>query len=363
MLPASFQDPEGPAFTLRPTGMARFFVAAFLSVWLCGWVVGELFALAALVSCAASLLDLDLGLPGWFGRNRESHTGVVLISLFLVLWLSFWTLGGVMALRQWLLLLWSREELVLATDCLVARRWFGPFKRTRRIPRSDITSVTQARHGGAIQVRCAGTTTNLVELGTSDQRLALAQYLSAQLSLPPVTAGEFHAELPATLPAGWELTVSETGEEMLIPDRVVRRKQAHVMAVIATLLVVAFALVLSETLSGNSRGSVAGSLVLGVLAGLSVYGWLRLAHGQVGWILRSGALEYRSQLGSRLRSDAFQPAGLELHSSIDSDGDESVSLQATDGARRRIVHRTLNDPSSVRQLAQWLSSKIGVPVR
>lgn len=363
MLPASFQDPEGPAFTLRPTGLSRFFVAAFLSVWLCGWAVGELFALAALVSCVASLLNLDLELPGWSGKNHESHTGAILISLFLAVWLSFWTLGGVMALRQWLMLLWSREQLVLATDCLVARRWIGPFKRTRRIPKSDITSVTQARQGGAIQVRSAGTTTNLVELGSSDQRLALAQYLSTELSLPPVTSGESHAGLPVTLPAGWELTVSETGEEMLIPDRVVRRKQAHVMAVITTLLIVAFALLLSETLSGNSRGSVAGSLVLGVLAALAVFGWLRLAYGQVGWILRSGALEYRSQLGSRLQSDAFQPAGLELHSSIDSDGDESVSLQATDGARRRVVHRTLNDPSSVRQLAQWLSSKIGVPVR
>lgn len=178
-----------------------------------------------------------------------------------------------------------------------------------------------------------------------------------------MTSGEPHAVLPATLPAGWELTVSETGEEMLIPDRAVRRKQAQVMAVITTLLVVAFALLSSETLSGNSRGSLAGSLVLGVLAALSVYGWLRLAYGQVGWILRSGALEYRSQFGSRLKSEAFQPAGLELHSSIDSDGDESMSLQATSGARRRIVHRTLNDPSHVRQLALWLSSKIGVPVR
>ncbi len=362
MLPNPVHDPEGPAFSLRPTGPGRFFVAAFLSVWLCGWVVGEVFALTALVAVIASLFNVQLGPPGWYVNRAESSALVLLIPLFLIVWLSFWTLGGLSAMRQWMTCLWAREVLVLAPDAIVVRRWIGPFKRTRRLARDQISTVMQTRQGGALQARVGDSTTDLVELGSAEQRRALAEHLRAQLSLGSGTAEEPGLELPATLPAGWELTVSETGEEMLVPDRAIRRKQAHAMAVIAALLVVAFSLVLSETLSSSSRGSVAGSAVLGLLGGLSVFGWLRLAYGQVGWVLRSGALEYRSQLGRRSLRIPFQPAQLELRSAIDGDGDESVTLQATDGTRRRVVHRTLNDPISVRQLARWLSSRIGVPV-
>lgn len=362
MLLNPVHDPEGPAFSLRPTGPGRFFVAAFLSVWLCGWVVGELFALTALVAVIASLFDVQLGPPGWNVQHAESSTLVLLIALFLIVWLSFWTLGGVLALRQWMTCLWAREVLVLAPGAIVVRRWIGPFKRTRRLARDQISSVTQARQGGALQARVGNTTTNLVELGSAEQRRALAEHLRAQLSLGGATGDEPGLEVPATLPAGWELIVSDKGEEMLVPDRAIRRKQAYAMAVIASLLVVAFSLVLSETLTSSPRGSVVGSAVLGLMSGLSVYGWLWLAYGQVGWVLRSGALEYRSQLGRKSLCIPFQPARLELRSAIDGDGDESVTLQATDGTRRRVVHRTLNDPLSVHQLARWLSSRIGVPV-
>ena len=59
-------------------------VVVFLTVWLCGWFFGELFAVR-------TLLGFTSGRPMPHGPPQ----------LFLVVWLAGWTVGGVAALYAW----------------------------------------------------------------------------------------------------------------------------------------------------------------------------------------------------------------------------------------------------------------------
>jgi len=72
----------------------------FLGFWLCGWLMGESFALKALLTGRA-------GLGG---------------SLFLLVWLAFWTVGGAAA---WLTFLWAltgEETVVIGHEGMSVRR-------------------------------------------------------------------------------------------------------------------------------------------------------------------------------------------------------------------------------------------------
>jgi hypothetical protein len=90
--------PEGSCFVLEQTpeglyriswkmpnlGCARYGVAAFLAFWLCGWAVGEFFAIGALT--------------GLWGGVAKAQPGDMCGSLFLIGWLGGWTLGGAFAI-------------------------------------------------------------------------------------------------------------------------------------------------------------------------------------------------------------------------------------------------------------------------
>lgn len=99
-------------------------VGILLSVWLCGWAVGE----------AAVIRELS---------TRALHgPGLA----FLLFWLAGWTAGGALVLVQ---LLWSfagREEIELGPRALAVRTVAGPLRRTReydlgavRNPREDVS--------------------------------------------------------------------------------------------------------------------------------------------------------------------------------------------------------------------------------
>jgi len=52
------REPSGSGWqvTLRARGVSRFFLAAFLGAWLCGWAAGEYFALGLLGAALRSAL-------------------------------------------------------------------------------------------------------------------------------------------------------------------------------------------------------------------------------------------------------------------------------------------------------------------
>src|SRR5512146_450229 len=100
------RTPEGLEVRLSSAGFGRFIGAAFLGFWLLFWVAGEGIALWMLAKGAWALIT---GEPPEPGRDPLDAQGALPIGLFLLIWLSFWTLGGVFAGREFLRLLFGRD--------------------------------------------------------------------------------------------------------------------------------------------------------------------------------------------------------------------------------------------------------------
>ena len=74
----------------------NWFVIIFMSAWLGGWLMGEIFALGAVT-----------GLLG-FGSSKAAPAG-----LFLLFWLVAWTAGGFFAIRTWTWLIAGKEIITV----------------------------------------------------------------------------------------------------------------------------------------------------------------------------------------------------------------------------------------------------------
>lgn len=82
----------------------QILVMLFLGFWLCGWLVGEGFALGAL-----------LGLTSFGG-------GEIFVSLFLAVWLIGWTLGGLFVMRIFFWMLLGKEVITLGQGRLTINK-------------------------------------------------------------------------------------------------------------------------------------------------------------------------------------------------------------------------------------------------
>jgi hypothetical protein len=98
-----FVTPPGPRHLFRETSdgvvieipaRRNWFIFGFLSLWLCGWAIGE-------VAVPITILFSAKKDPAGMG--------------FLVVWWSFWTIGGGAALYSWLWM-WRGREILTATD-------------------------------------------------------------------------------------------------------------------------------------------------------------------------------------------------------------------------------------------------------
>lgn len=96
-------------------------VLLFLGVWLVGWLMGELTAIAQMFS----------GRPG----GPEG---------FLLIWLVFWTLGGGFAGYVWLWMLAGKERILMGTSTLSMKRDVLGLGRTRTYGLYKIRSLRVA---------------------------------------------------------------------------------------------------------------------------------------------------------------------------------------------------------------------------
>ncbi len=86
--------------SLRPSGIGRYFVAAFMAMWLVGWIVGEVFAIAMAGVIFTSIAGaFPERLPAW-SADLVASGGLAFALLFLLVWLTFWTIGGIAALMH-----------------------------------------------------------------------------------------------------------------------------------------------------------------------------------------------------------------------------------------------------------------------
>ena len=158
---------EGWQIELRTRGGARFVSAAFLAFWLCGWAVGESFALWILVKGAVALLTGGPIDPG----HAPLQVGPALMAgLFLVFWLTLWTFGGIAAAAELLRLLWGVDRINVASGQLTVTWSRGLFRNSRTFERHTIRRVLLAGRDDHVVLDTDRGRVDLTGMGTRPER-------------------------------------------------------------------------------------------------------------------------------------------------------------------------------------------------
>lgn len=361
--------PSSPLeFRFRPRGAGRWFTVAFLSVWLGGWAAGEGFVLAVL---GRGLYALIVGGPS-FGAETPPEPGMALaVGGFLLVWLSIWTIGGGVAIREVLRAVWAEDRLRLDALGLTCRRRLGPFVSARLMRRGEISRLYQQFHDGrarALLAQVGAESVELTCLGTEAERLAAHGQLCAALGL---TSDE--ATGAAALPEKWREVIGPQGEHLLVPNPRTRRQQAVIMAVMALFAATTTALLIRAALDQPNLWAV--TAMLGAVAAWLVWQTLWLWRGRQEWRIGQGKLVLQRRFGTKA-AELVVARSLELVESTDSDGDRWYELSATGltppaapprgrfgkpGGSVQIDH-AMHDPTGPRSLGLWLSQRAGIPL-
>jgi hypothetical protein len=302
----------------RPRGAGRFVGAAFLSVWLCGWAAGEAFVLFVL---GAGAVALATGQPA-MGRDQPAALGPALaVGGFLVVWLAFWTLGGMAAMRELLRLLWAEDHLAACPEGLLLSRRLGPFRSLRRLAKADIRRVFVQRRRSTLMAETDAGLVELTNLGTVQERTDAAAHLRRVLARPDEQAGT----APEAVPKGWEeIHVPQSGA-VLVPNLRTRHKQARVMAAVTLAASVVLLLLVRASLRDVNLWALtamAGAATAGLGWGAAWLWW-----GRKEWVISPGRLTLQKRFAGRVRV-LGEAHALELTEREDSDGDGWYELGA-----------------------------------
>lgn len=340
----------------QPVGATRFLPAGFLMVWLCGWLVGEIFVLTVLI---VGLWALLTGSPPP-GKNAPLEIMPTLaVGGFLLIWLTFWTIGGLGAMRELLRLLWAEDCIELGRDGLVLTRRLGPRVRRRQLAHSAIRQISLQRPRSELVAQVGTEWVTLTDLGTVAERESAAVTLQAALSLPAEPA------TTAGLPVGWREIHELRGGVVVVPDPRVRRQRAHVVFFITGVVWSGVLLLV--------RGSLREPTLWGVTAMLGALGlWLIrqtlwMYRGRKEWRIEPGRLVHQRRYGDEI-TELAEVRSLELTESSDSDGDRWYALDAVAVPRPGqksasiTILKTLHDPTAPRSLGRWLAQRAKIPL-
>ncbi|MBZ4421289.1 hypothetical protein [Myxococcus sp. RHSTA-1-4] len=344
---------------LRPSGWGRYVAAVPLAVWLCGWAVGELFALGALVFTFRELLlpeQLE-GAPPTGATN--SAEGVVGAILFLGVWLTMWTVGGAASLRALLALLLSEERLSFNPSGVT--RWWrvGPWRSERHLKRGELVDVNPEDPGGVLVASLAsGETVTLLQSGTVEQRRELAELLRELFAL-----ARDEPSLADHTPPGWECERLPNGAWVLGAARHVRRQEVLGWSFAA--------LVLAACAGGLARrmfiagGDWTGSLFAWVLTVLAALAGLRAWRGHQGresWEVQRGSLVHVFHGLFHTRHTGYASPKLVLERTVDSDGDASFELCVHSPAKNKRLGSRATTPRGLLHLGYWFARRLDVPL-
>lgn len=361
---------KGRELVFRPRGAGRFVQVAFLSIWLVAWAIGEAFALFLL---GHGIWALWTGSPA-MGHDEPLGWGVaVAVGSFLVVWLSLWTLGGVMAMEEWLRLVWAKHRIRVLPDRLELTRQLGPWTTTRRLARGDIRRIYVTPYRAVLTAETTNGIAELTDLGRPEELQAAEHHLRTALQLR-------EEEMPAMLsvpPAGWQEIVIPRDQRALVQDLKTRRTQGLLLSGVAAVVSLVAWLVLREALRDPDLLAVAAMLC--VAAAWLVWKAIGLHKGRKEWRLEAGKLFLQRRFGNRVTKVLGEAAALELTERTDTDSDRWYQLEAVGrqfpANRRRgrsagklerarqarfTLTQTLNDPTQPRHLGLWLSQRTGI---
>jgi hypothetical protein len=194
-MPHEFENGRRVA-RFRSKGAAHYIQTGFLLFWLCGWAVGELFAAGSLLAIGLAYLPREWVLiPGLPSRPEPAFT--LAAGAFLVVWLTLWTLGGVMAMRDLLRILGSCDEI----------QW--ELRSRREIPAGQILRFREELPRPGLVVDLPRGSVELTRRGTRMERRAL------ELALRSALPGRRAEASPTGLPAAWAATTDASGNHVL----------------------------------------------------------------------------------------------------------------------------------------------------
>ncbi|HEU5312040.1 MAG TPA: hypothetical protein VFV24_11355 [Candidatus Eisenbacteria bacterium] len=364
---------DGYLIRLKSCGVGRFFGAAFLLFWLCGWAFGEAFALWMIGTGAAALVNGETP-PGGPAQTAP----LMAIGAFILFWLVLWTFAGIMAMKELVRLLWGEDRILARGSGLEVTRMRGPFRASKEYPRDIVRGFLISPKYSALAMETDKERIELSRLGTLQGRLEAVKELQRELALGESLATPSSASnIPAILPQGWEETITPEGERALVPDQKTRKIQARVVGALTLAMAIATLAAISGSITSPALIPGAVMALLGTL-GLA-WGTLWLARGRKEWKIGGGRLVLRRRFGPSLK-DEFVAERLEITVHRDSDGDEWFALEAVTGPEptidftkpmeaarharkhRRQIASVIHDPMVPMRLGAWLSRAAGVPL-
>jgi hypothetical protein len=345
----------GASVSLRPSGIGRYFGAAFLSVWLAGWLAGEVLALGFLFLIVRSVVGSAIGaswpVPGGGDWIAGGAAGVFF--LFLLVWITFWTFGGIAAITELLRSLAGEDRISVQASGVELERRAGPCRRLRNFERSTIRRVRLRPHDQAVMMDTTAGTEVISKYGTLDDRQAMAEWLRSRLLLPEHRA---HVD-PTAAPAGWTMTIEGGATHLTRMDPRTRRISSSIMwAIVAFMALIVF--------GGADAGvTSAGRVVLPVLTALVTLGAAWITWSRREWVVRHGELAAHTTFLTWQRERSFKSsARLEVATSTDSDNDHHYTLTVKDAEGTRKIASNMNDDAEIVDLARWLSARTGLPL-
>lgn len=351
-------EPHGSGWqvTLRPRGFARFFMVGFLGFWLCGWAMGEWFALGLIASSLESLFGPGF-IPDFIQLGFDTHVSrgqASMVLAFILFWFALWTIGGMFALGQGLLLLAGREVVRWGPEALEVERRAFVLLSSARLDPTTLTGFVTSR--GSLLARRGGRSVAVARLGTDEERAEL----STRLETWRQAFGRHVRRSPEEPPApGWSVTRDETGGYALTPSASARWLAAALLAFVASLFYLVLGFML---LDRRGTGAVIGLFVLGLPATAAAYGAVWLAVVRESWHPRARSLEIRRSAFGRTWSRMFSPLGLELRAHSDSDGDLHWTLTAHGDGKPHPLASAVHDSAEPDAIAAWLAERTGVEV-
>ena len=107
---------NGSSLNITIPSRKNYLTILFLGFWLIGWAVGEVIVSGILI---AGIVDFLFNPPEASGVAVAGSSGV---SLFLLVWLGMWTVGGAFALHTFFWQLVGKEIIEVGTDSIKIKR-------------------------------------------------------------------------------------------------------------------------------------------------------------------------------------------------------------------------------------------------
>jgi hypothetical protein len=351
-------------FSLRPTGWGRYIEVAFLGIWLTGWLAGEVVVTMLLGGMLAGMIAAAFGVTLSFASRMAPDGSAPFFVLFMIVWLTMWSIGGIAAGTQFFRALAGRDVISVSPDGLEIEWRAGPFRRRRTITHGALRRLRLGLHNAPVVADTTGGTIEITNLGTRDQRAALIDWLKQRLALPDeAQAKRLDAE---TAPPQWEVEVEGMETRLYRPTRRNRRIQAAILWGIAALVLLgclpAFHAFQADLLEPPKPGVVRAWMAAGVLGLLIAVGAAWTTWGRAEWVVASGRLTWRRRFASWRRERSFENATLELKHTVDSDGDDRYTLRVHGSTASRKIASALYDDAELTSLARWLAARTRFPL-